>query len=82
MTIALNSQENERINWMMKTYGIKDPTELIDSSLFIMKWAIDQILQGRNIASIDEMEKVEHILLMPLLSAIEENANKFGKKAN
>ena len=57
---------------LMSRAGLEDKKDLLNNALTLLEWAITEREGGRTIASLDIKKKHAKLLVMPILSAIQE----------
>lgn len=66
----LTEEKAEELNRFMKEVHTSTKKELINNSLTLLKWAVNEVKQGRIIASVDENEQKYKEICMPVLSGV------------
>ena len=70
LRLRLNPEKAAEVRWMMMETGISKSTELCNSALTLLKWAIEQRKRGYEIAAYQEKGKKVRIVAMPGLDAV------------
>lgn len=65
--IDLSPREVERMNWMMSECEIESRKDLFNNALTLLEWAIQEIQEGKKIASFNDETRERTILSMPVL---------------
>lgn len=67
--VDFDDRRIKELDALMETCGIATRKELLNNALTLFEWAVQQVLQGRMIASVNEAEQKYRELQMPVLSA-------------
>ena len=67
LQVGLNSERMAELESMISTGTRRTKTEILNTALTLLKWAVSEQLAGRLIASIDERNNVYKTLSMPIL---------------
>lgn len=65
--LDLSPIELERMNWMMEACAIESRKDLFNNALTLLEWAVQEVQEGRKIASFDDNKRDRTILSMPVL---------------
>ncbi|GGK30193.1 hypothetical protein [Salinarimonas ramus] len=78
--LDLSPEEVARLNWMMEVCGIATRKDLFNNALTLMEWAVDEIVDGRRIASLTDENGDRHFVTMPALRNAERQKNQWVPK--
>lgn len=67
--IDLDEQRVKQLEEVMRLCDIPTKRELFNNALTLLSWAVDNVLNGRTIASVDKKKKSFSDLEMPALRA-------------
>ncbi|MEE9275081.1 MAG: hypothetical protein V3V62_07220 [bacterium] len=65
--IDLDDRKMEELEMLLKDTGVRTRTELFNYALSLLKWAVKETKNGRQIMSIDEKGNTAKELVMPVL---------------
>lgn len=67
--LDFDAQGKEQLDSLLEQTDSKTYKDLFNSSLTLLRWAIEQRVHGRHIASVDENNQTYRELLMPAIEA-------------
>lgn len=74
--VRIDELTEELANNLREFANIKKPNEIINNSLCLLNWAIEQTLEGKKIASYDSAKDEIQLFSMPILDRVEKNSKK------
>jgi len=76
ITFELEAVRVEEIERLMQLTGVRTKKEYFNNALALLKWAIKERCEGRQIASVDESNRSVRELRMPALETAAELAKQ------
>jgi|1185.fasta_scaffold1041362_1 hypothetical protein len=78
MRIQLDFPEDKvkELKALMEENGIESYKELFNNSLTLFEWAIQEVKNGRSLASVDEQSERYRVLMMPILEKAKQRASQ------
>lgn len=74
--LRLNPTKAADVRWMKEVANVGTTADLYDNALTLLKWALQQRVAGREVASYEEAADRIRILLMPILEAAASHADQ------
>jgi hypothetical protein len=74
--LELPEAQVEQLKTLMAQAGIDTYKDLFNNSLTLFEWALDEVKNGRVLASVDEQNDKYRVLVMPVLERIAKAARQ------
>lgn len=73
LQFEISEAEVEKLNLLMKEAGIESYRDLFNNSLTMVQWAIQQVKEGKVVASVDEAAQKYTEVQMDFLNCVAES---------
>jgi hypothetical protein len=76
LNFDVTDEQMESLKLLQKKAGVSTMKDLINNSLSVFEWAVEETEEGNEIASVNDDEKIYRVLATPSLQYVARTARK------
>jgi len=76
LNFDVSDEQNESLRLLQKKTGLSTMKDLINNALTVFEWAVEEVEDGNEIASVNNDEEIYRVLATPSLQHVAKTARR------